>query len=294
VIIKFIFCLKIQHIFFMAHLGVINLPELLERILYFLAVDKSLYPALFVSRLWYRCSAPILWRCIELKERSQIKKFIELVCGEQKPVYCLNVIQLEISYYDRLSDKKFKSIAGAFPNIVHLDFNYSTGFSDKTLKRIATNLKHLNLRKGEDRDSNTGIITDVGLSIVILRCHRLEYLNITHRTAITDITINAIASSCLSLKYLDLKGCYNISREAVCQLIPNVHIENIMGISPYYKSVIDKYLSQFDVCGLAELEQKIRCCSLAIGLNSVPSPTREILSALVSRAFNNLLADQTE
>jgi hypothetical protein len=51
----------------MAHLGVINLPELLERILYFLAVDKSLYPALFVSRLWYRCGAPILWSHIELK-----------------------------------------------------------------------------------------------------------------------------------------------------------------------------------------------------------------------------------
>ena len=51
----------------MAHLGVINLPELLERILYFLAVDKLLYPALFVSRLWYRWGAPILWKRIELK-----------------------------------------------------------------------------------------------------------------------------------------------------------------------------------------------------------------------------------
>jgi hypothetical protein len=69
----------------------------------------------------------------------------------------LNVRQLEISDYDQLSDKKFKSIAGAFPNIVHLDFNYSTGFSDKTLKRIAksySNLKYLNLRKGEESDSD--------------------------------------------------------------------------------------------------------------------------------------------
>jgi hypothetical protein len=138
------------------------------------------------------------------------------------------------------------------------------------------------------------VITDVGLSIVILKCRRLEYLNITHRTAITDITINAITSSCLNLKYLDLKGCYNISKEAICWLIPNVHVENIVGISPYYKSVIDKYFSQFDVNGLAELEQKIIRCRLAIGLNSVLSPTREILSALVSRAFNNLLADQTQ
>ena len=54
----------------MAHSSVINLPELLEQILYFLAVDKSLYPALFVSRLWYRCGAPVLWKCIELKGKD--------------------------------------------------------------------------------------------------------------------------------------------------------------------------------------------------------------------------------
>ena len=59
----------------MAHLGVINLPELLEQILYFLAVDKFLYPALFVSRLWYRCGAPILWRRIKLKGNEVDDKF---------------------------------------------------------------------------------------------------------------------------------------------------------------------------------------------------------------------------
>ena len=51
----------------MAHSSVINLPELLEQVLHFLAIDKSLYPTLFVSRFWYRCGAPILWRHIELK-----------------------------------------------------------------------------------------------------------------------------------------------------------------------------------------------------------------------------------
>ncbi|CAG8800644.1 16944_t:CDS:1, partial [Racocetra persica] len=41
------------------------LLELLENIFSFLAKDKALYPALFVNRLWYHCSAPILWRHIE-------------------------------------------------------------------------------------------------------------------------------------------------------------------------------------------------------------------------------------
>src|ERR1044072_6461274 len=93
----------------MAHLGVINLPELLERILYFLVVDKFLYPVLFVSRLWYRCSAPVLWKRIELKWKnkchSQLKKFMKIVCKRQKPVYSSNLTHLEISNYYPLSDK---------------------------------------------------------------------------------------------------------------------------------------------------------------------------------------------
>ena len=94
----------------MAHISVFNIQELLEQILHFLAIDKSLYPTLYVSRLWYRCGAPILWKHIELKgndlyprqsfpddynycdkDRSQLKKFIKLVRGKQKPVYSSNL-----------------------------------------------------------------------------------------------------------------------------------------------------------------------------------------------------------
>ena len=118
----------------MAHLGVINLPELLERILYFLAVDKSLYPALFVSRLWYRCATPILWRRIELKGNDpKAKKFIELVCGKQKPIYSSKLIHLEIPYYNPLSSKKIEGIVRTCPNIIHLNFENCVGFSNRAL-----------------------------------------------------------------------------------------------------------------------------------------------------------------
>ena len=52
----------------MAHSRIFIIPEVLEQILHFL--DKTLYTALFVSRLWYRCSTPILWRHIELKGKD--------------------------------------------------------------------------------------------------------------------------------------------------------------------------------------------------------------------------------
>ena len=54
----------------MAQSNIFYLPELLEQILHFLAIDKSLYPALYVSRLWYRCGAPILWKRIELRGKD--------------------------------------------------------------------------------------------------------------------------------------------------------------------------------------------------------------------------------
>ena len=103
----------------MAHLSIFNLPELLEWILYFLAIDKSLYPALFISRLWYRCGAPILWRRIELKgnraeDQYRLEKFLKLGVKGQKPVYGSHLTHLKISYYPLLSNEKSKVLYNCF------------------------------------------------------------------------------------------------------------------------------------------------------------------------------------
>ena len=118
----------------MAQTSIFYLPELLKQILYFLLIDKSLYPALFVGRLWYRCSAPILWRRIELKRNdSKAKKFIELVCEKQKPIYSSKLTHLEIPYYNPLSSKKIEGIVRICPNIIHLNFENCVGFSNRAL-----------------------------------------------------------------------------------------------------------------------------------------------------------------
>src|ERR1044072_2208916 len=142
----------------MAHTSIFNIQELLEHILHFLAVDKALYSALFVCRLWYRCGVPILWKRVELKgkgkknywqlNRSQLENFIKIVRKRQNPVYSSSMTHLKISYYHSLLDKKIKDIVSSCPNIIHLNFKRSTGFSDKTLILIAgayPNLRYLNL-----------------------------------------------------------------------------------------------------------------------------------------------------
>ena len=203
-----------------------------------------------------------------------MKKFIKLVRKKQTSVYCSNVTHLEISYYYSLSDKKIISIVHSCPNIIHLSFINSIAFSNRALELIAdsySNLKYLNLyidRPGGFRSFCTREVDGSGLWRITKSCHRLEYLNISNRTEysetsicnvirscprlqqldlsfcqITDITIKEIVGSCLNLKYLNLEGCNNISKEAVDQLVSlnqNIHVENFVPIRVPSLDVIHK------------------------------------------------------
>ncbi|GES85319.1 hypothetical protein GLOIN_2v1848414 [Rhizophagus clarus] len=194
----------------MAHTGIFNIVEVLEQILYFLAVGKSLYPALFVSRLWYRCAVSSLWKHIELKgndlryghyfpedynycvrDRTRWERFVKIMCEKHKPAYVSNTTHLEITFYHSLSDKKIKSIVKTFPNIIHLDFKESIGFGDKSLFIIAEsypNLRYINLWDAQ--------ITDKGLYAIIRSCRKLEYLNISYCRNITNKSLFEIAENC--------------------------------------------------------------------------------------------------
>ncbi|PKY28172.1 hypothetical protein RhiirB3_444211 [Rhizophagus irregularis] len=98
--------------------------------------------------------------------------------------------------------------------------------------------RYLNLQKNEYVSSNMGIITGEGLFAIARSCHKLEYLNISHRTdicelsicnvicscprlqqldlsfyKITDIAIEEIAKSCHNLKYLNLRGVIKLAKK---------------------------------------------------------------------------------
>jgi hypothetical protein len=162
------------------------------------------------------------------------------------------------------------------PNITHLDFENSIGFSNRVLELIAglyPNLKYLNLcddQSGDYMSFRAREVDDLGLWKIARSCHKLEYLNLSHRTEfteisicniihscsdlqhlnltfceITDITIEEIARSCLNLKYLDLKGCYNVSKEAIAQLNSDIHIKNFNELkNPSLITAFSDYLRQ--------------------------------------------------
>src|SRR5687767_10620588 len=93
-------------------LNIFDLPELLEIIFSYLAKDKSLYPTLLVNRLWYHCSAPILWRRIEFFNEDyqqsrcalnmsrvltrRLINFERVMRRKIKPLYCSKIVYLRL------------------------------------------------------------------------------------------------------------------------------------------------------------------------------------------------------
>jgi hypothetical protein len=245
-----------------------------------------------------------------------LKKFIKLVRGRQKLVYGSGVTHLEISYYHSLRDEKIIGIVHSCPNIIHLSFKNSIGFSNRALELIAgsyLNLKYLNLyddQSGNYVSLHVRKVGDLGLWKIAQSCHKLEYLNISYCTEIlepsicniirscpklqhlslrfceiSDMTIKEIACSCLNLKYLDLKGCENISKEAIDRLVsaltPNIHVENFVGTitTPDLIGAISDLLSRYSNTSIAINRQ---------------SSTHSIIYILMSRAGDRILADQAE
>ncbi|RHZ86725.1 hypothetical protein Glove_46g11 [Diversispora epigaea] len=215
-------------------LNIFDLPKLLEQILYFLEIDRSLYPTLFVNRLWYKCGIPLLWRRVELKGndiyyshyfpseynycgeyQTRLESFIKLICGKTKPVYASNLESLKITYYHSITRKLIESIINYCPNIIHLDFKNSVGVSDETLIKIASsypNLKHLNLWDNQ-------MISDRGLCKIAQICNKLEYLNISYCRSITDKSLITIAESCRNLQEFYFSEAYWITDKSISHIL---------------------------------------------------------------------------
>lgn len=72
-------------------------------------------------------------------------------------------------------------------------------------------------------------ITGILFCNIIHSCPKLQHLDLSFSEVTSnEIYIEEIASSCLNFKYLNLEGCYFISKNAVDQLNPNIHVENFM------------------------------------------------------------------
>ena len=112
------------------------------------------------------------------------------------------------------------AIIRASLNLRHLDISYND-IGDKVTEALANTCHKLEYL---DLDC-CKFVSEPSICNVIRSCPKLQHLNLSCCN-ITSITIKEIARSCLNIKFLALDGCENISKKAMDQLNPNIHIEN--------------------------------------------------------------------
>src|SRR6185369_3577198 len=213
-------------------LNIFDLPELLEQILYYLEIDRSLYPALFVNRFWYHCGAPILWRRIEFfnedyqrgpygRKKPQtiywrLLKLKKVMCGKTKPLYCSTMLYLRLEGL-KISDALISTILRSCPDIRILILDKSKGFTNIPIIEIARfspKLQHLSL-------NSCICLTNRCITEISRLCPQLRHLKLGN-CSIGNKTIEEIARNCTNLKYLSLEGCKWISKEVMKKLNPKI------------------------------------------------------------------------
>ncbi|CAJ0761962.1 4047_t:CDS:2, partial [Entrophospora sp. SA101] len=149
------------------------------------------------------------------KDRTRLEKFLNIICGDKKPIYRSSLTHLKLTHYHSLSYKKIKGIVNSCPNIIHLDLDYTAGFGYKALIMVAKsypNLKYLNLREA-------GLITDESLCVIAKLCNKLEYLNISNCVEITQKSLFEVARSCQNLEELYFAEGDGITDKSISYII---------------------------------------------------------------------------
>src|SRR6185369_2604026 len=122
---------------------------------YYLTDDCALYPALFVNRLWYMYSVPILWEVVSFRGKNKKhcrlwERFTKLI-NMQTHLYILRLGCLCIQWCEVTNDTLYQ-IGNLCPNLHRLTINNCHGFSSKTIGKIVhsklTYLKLYNNTKG--------------------------------------------------------------------------------------------------------------------------------------------------
>ncbi|GBB92723.1 hypothetical protein RclHR1_20480005 [Rhizophagus clarus] len=125
-----------------------------------------------------------------------------------------------------ITDKSISCILNSCPNLRNLDISHSKGdIKDASmLIQRCLSIEYLEF-------AGVMALWDDALIVAIIRgSPNLRHLEIGHNDIGDEVT-EALAHSCQiarsrpNLKFLDLEGCRNISKEAMDQLNPNIHIE---------------------------------------------------------------------
>ncbi|KAG9301767.1 hypothetical protein G9A89_003314 [Geosiphon pyriformis] len=192
-----------------------NLPtEILHYIFSSLAEDQNvLLRVSIVCRHWHAITRSILHRHPQLYSIKGFQKFLKIPKSNG-----LLVREVDLSLLPQrgssIKDSDIISLITLCPNLTGLDINFCTQLQDTTLQYIATTLgprlTNLNV-------SQCPKFTDVGFMALATKCTGLTTLNFSY-TDITDLALSQIASTCPTIRWLNLKCCELVTDMSLVEL----------------------------------------------------------------------------
>ncbi|CAG8496337.1 3365_t:CDS:2 [Ambispora leptoticha] len=192
-----------------------NLPtELLHSVFSLLANDqKTISQVTLVCRQWNAIARPLLYRRPQIFSLQAFHKFLKI------PKFSgLLVREIDLSLlphrWSNITDPDIIALISLCPNLTFLDINYCAQLHDSTLKHIARTLgPHLtNLNV-----SQCPKFTDDGFMALATECSALTTLNFSY-TDITDLALSQIATTCPTIRWLNLKCCELVTDLSLLEL----------------------------------------------------------------------------
>lgn len=127
---------------------------------------------------------------------------------------CMKLCHLDMQVCSYMSNLDFSCSTMAFLPLRHIDLSYCTKVTDECLKYITWlchDLTFISL-------AGCHRITSTGIKYIALNCHELQNLDISYRGSqssihLTDDSIVLLGRNCRHLTYLDLIGCWSVTKE---------------------------------------------------------------------------------
>jgi len=175
--------------------------------------QKSLSQISLVCRRWHLIALPLLYKHPEIQSVESFHKFLEIPATSGSYVRELD-LSLVPHRWTAITDSDIISLISLCPTLTALDINFCTQLSDLTLQHIATKL---GTRLTNLNVSQCPRFTDVGFMALATKCTALTTLNFSY-TEITDLALSQIASTCPTIRWLNLKCCELVTEMSLVEL----------------------------------------------------------------------------
>ncbi|XP_052799736.1 lysine-specific demethylase 2A-like [Mya arenaria] len=217
--------------------------KLWTRVFWYLP-QKDLAHCLAVCSVWNRwCINPYLWKSIDLSRKRIVQAHLIGIVRRQPRELFLNAVimtQKQILWLlERLPHLKnlhmskcsWATLSGlcmsSCPLLHTLDISWATGLNDRCFedlvmppvdrKPAVINISRLHCLKSLNIAGSE--ISDMSLSLLTAHCQKLEQLNISYSTKLSDRGIDALVTSeseyTKTLKSLDVSGCRQLTEGAI-------------------------------------------------------------------------------